>query len=194
MSFESVAHEKSNSVNGRAMPRLECRKIRKPKIEKLRRARINSSLESLKEILLKNTISIPQGARPTKLEKADILEMTVRYIELLHENLPSINRHQQQQRATSSTTTPQSMTFKQQRRLLNDIANRMNCQRPVHQQKYRHQHSSSVVVYDEELPLLSATSPPLVERENSLDKENFTGVVAGVKQESALKKYHWRPW
>lgn len=43
------------------------RKIRKPKIEKLRRARINSSLEQLKEILLRNTILIPQGARPTKI-------------------------------------------------------------------------------------------------------------------------------
>lgn len=43
------------------------RKIRKPKIEKLRRARINSSLEQLKEILLRNTILIPRGARPTKI-------------------------------------------------------------------------------------------------------------------------------
>ena len=67
--------------------KLECRKVRKPKIEKLRRARINSSLESLKEILLRNTISIPQGSRPTKLEKADILEMTVRYVEMLHGKL-----------------------------------------------------------------------------------------------------------
>lgn len=63
------------------------RKIRKPKIEKFRRARINSSLESLKEILLRNTISIPQGSRPTKLEKADILEMTVRYVEMLHDKV-----------------------------------------------------------------------------------------------------------
>lgn len=67
------------------------RKIRKPKIEKFRRARINSSLESLKEILLRNTISIPQGSRPTKLEKADILEMTVRYVEMLHEKVYCLN-------------------------------------------------------------------------------------------------------
>lgn len=48
------------------------RKIRKPKIEKLRRARINSSLERLKEILLRNTIMIPRGARPTKIGNAKI--------------------------------------------------------------------------------------------------------------------------
>lgn len=59
-------------------------KNRKPLMEKKRRARINNSLESLKEILLKNTVAITQGTRPTKLEKADILEMTVRYLRILH--------------------------------------------------------------------------------------------------------------
>lgn len=63
------------------------RKIRKPLMEKKRRARINDSLEALKEILLKNTVAITQGSRPTKLEKADILEMTVRYLNVLHKQL-----------------------------------------------------------------------------------------------------------
>lgn len=48
------------------------RKIRKPKIEKLRRARINSSLEQLKQILLQNTILISRGARPAKIGTAKI--------------------------------------------------------------------------------------------------------------------------
>lgn len=65
------------------------RKVRKPKIEKLRRARINTSLEQLKDILLRNTISIPQGTRPMKLDKADILAMTVKYVEMLHDKLSS---------------------------------------------------------------------------------------------------------
>lgn len=59
-------------------------KNRKPLMEKKRRARINDSLEALKEILLKNTVAVTQGTRPTKLEKADILEMTVRYLKMLH--------------------------------------------------------------------------------------------------------------
>lgn len=60
------------------------RKTRKPLMEKKRRARINDSLEALKEILLANTVAVAQGTRPTKLEKADILEMTVRYLHMLH--------------------------------------------------------------------------------------------------------------
>jgi hypothetical protein len=64
-----------------------CRKIRKPLMEKKRRTRINDSLESLKKILLHNLVALPQGQRPTKLEKADILEMTVRYMIVLHKKL-----------------------------------------------------------------------------------------------------------
>lgn len=63
------------------------RKIRKPLMEKKRRARINDSLEELKDILLKNTVAVTYGQRPTKLEKADILEMTVRYLNTLHKRL-----------------------------------------------------------------------------------------------------------
>lgn len=63
------------------------RKVRKPLMEKKRRARINDSLETLKHTLLQNTVAITHGTRPTKLEKADILEMTVRYIGVLHSKL-----------------------------------------------------------------------------------------------------------
>lgn len=76
---------KSNNTNENISFKLSpLRKNRKPLMEKKRRARINDSLEALKEILLKNTVAITQGTRPTKLEKADILEMTVRYLQLLH--------------------------------------------------------------------------------------------------------------
>lgn len=63
------------------------RKIRKPLMEKKRRARINDSLETLKNILLENTAAVTQGHRPAKLEKADILEMTVTYVEILQQRL-----------------------------------------------------------------------------------------------------------
>ncbi|XP_064641997.1 transcription factor HES-1-B-like [Lineus longissimus] len=54
------------------------RKINKPLVEKRRRARINSSLQQLKTLVVEsiNKTSSPKA----KLEKADILEMTVRYI------------------------------------------------------------------------------------------------------------------
>lgn len=87
----------------------ETRKIRKPLMEKKRRARINDSLDTLKSILIKNlTTQIPVTVstssainynRTTKLEKADILEMTVKYVERLHEKL-AINN----QEIVSSTT------------------------------------------------------------------------------------------
>nr|CAI5824914.1 unnamed protein product [Callosobruchus analis] len=57
----------------------EERKIRKPLMEKKRRARINESLEHLKQIILECD---PEnaGKRNVKLEKADILEMTVKFL------------------------------------------------------------------------------------------------------------------
>ncbi|KAM4703118.1 transcription factor HES-5-like [Rhinophrynus dorsalis] len=57
---------------------LKRNKIRKPVIEKMRRDRINSSIEQLR-ILLEKDI---QTHHPhSKLEKADILEMAVNYLQ-----------------------------------------------------------------------------------------------------------------
>lgn len=54
------------------------RRINKPLIEKRRRARINDCLTQLKNIVLEAQES--QSPKPSKLEKADILEMTVDFI------------------------------------------------------------------------------------------------------------------
>ncbi|XP_064408893.1 transcription cofactor HES-6-like [Latimeria chalumnae] len=59
----------------------EERKLRKPLIEKKRRERINSSLEQLKTILVE-AYNLDQS----KLEKADILEITVQHMENLQRN------------------------------------------------------------------------------------------------------------
>ncbi|XP_050500064.1 helix-loop-helix protein lin-22-like [Diabrotica virgifera virgifera] len=69
-------------------PPSESRKIRKPIMEKKRRARINDSLETLKQILLQSKTDLQEtkkGQRTAKLEKADILEMTVQYLQQLQE-------------------------------------------------------------------------------------------------------------
>ncbi|GIY14904.1 transcription factor HES-4 [Caerostris darwini] len=58
---------------------LDNRKLSKPLIEKRRRARINHSLAELKEIVVDKTIKTP-NARPPRYEKADILEMAVKYL------------------------------------------------------------------------------------------------------------------
>ncbi|XP_077386113.1 transcription factor HES-5-like [Festucalex cinctus] len=47
-------------------------KIRKPLVEKLRRERINGSIEQLKSLLAAELL-----AKMEKMEKADVLEMTV---------------------------------------------------------------------------------------------------------------------
>lgn len=73
----------------------ETRKIRKPLMEKKRRARINDSLETLKQMLLDTKSPIKEGKngqRTAKLEKADILEMTVQYLQSLHSKLSNVQK------------------------------------------------------------------------------------------------------
>ncbi|XP_054627591.1 transcription factor HES-2-like [Dunckerocampus dactyliophorus] len=57
---------------------LELRKTMKPLVEKRRRARINDCLNHLKELIL--PLTGKDKSRYSKLEKADILEMTVRFL------------------------------------------------------------------------------------------------------------------
>lgn len=59
----------------------EGRKSSKPIMEKRRRARINASLAELKSLLLE--VMKKEGARQNKMEKADILEMTVKHLRQL---------------------------------------------------------------------------------------------------------------
>lgn len=65
--------------------RSENRRSNKPIMEKRRRARINNCLNELKSLILDALKKDP--ARHSKLEKADILEMTVKHVE-------SLQRHQ----------------------------------------------------------------------------------------------------
>ncbi|XP_061584450.1 transcription factor HES-5-like [Cololabis saira] len=57
-------------------------KLRKPLVEKLRRERINSSIEQLKSLL---GPEILKQQPDSKIEKADILEMTVCFLRRLHQ-------------------------------------------------------------------------------------------------------------
>eukprot|EP00118_Oscarella_pearsei_P005920 m.27177 g.27177 ORF g.27177 m.27177 type:complete len:292 (+) comp29831_c1_seq2:124-999(+) len=56
-------------------------KYSKPDMEKRRRARMNASLDELRNLLL-STLKM-EGSRQSKLEKADILEMTVEHLRSL---------------------------------------------------------------------------------------------------------------
>ncbi|XP_013381582.1 enhancer of split mbeta protein-like [Lingula anatina] len=81
------------------------KKSLKPLLEKRRRARINSCLEELKTIIL-DVMESDDGCKSSKLEKADILELTVSYLKKLRKNqqnnLPMVSR--QARPATSSPT------------------------------------------------------------------------------------------
>uniref|UniRef100_A0A3B1K3I1 Transcription factor HES-5 n=1 Tax=Astyanax mexicanus TaxID=7994 RepID=A0A3B1K3I1_ASTMX len=73
-------------------------KLRKPVVEKMRRDRINSSIEQLKTLL---TPEFLNQQPDSKLEKADILEMTVSFL----------RRQQQQQPAFSSRSAAVNQGF-----------------------------------------------------------------------------------
>ncbi|XP_052573775.1 transcription factor HES-2 [Peromyscus californicus insignis] len=64
---------------GRVGDAAELRKSLKPLLEKRRRARINQSLSQLKGLVL--PLLGAETSRYSKLEKADILEMTVRFLQ-----------------------------------------------------------------------------------------------------------------
>lgn len=68
------------------------RKVMKPMLERKRRARINRCLDELKELMV--TALQAEGENVSKLEKADILELTVRHLHKL--------RHQQKLAASPS--------------------------------------------------------------------------------------------
>ncbi|XP_069802568.1 transcription factor HES-5-like [Dendropsophus ebraccatus] len=84
------------------------RKLRKPVIEKMRRDRINSSIEQLR-LLLENECQRHQ--LPSKPEKADILEMAVTFLQRLHMAERSKSASSQAQREGYSTCVQDSITF-----------------------------------------------------------------------------------
>ncbi|KAM5140675.1 transcription factor HES-5-like [Mantella aurantiaca] len=67
-SMRALDHQSTNGL----------RKLRKPVIEKMRRDRINSSIEQLRLLLEKE---FQKHQLPSKPEKADILEMTVTFLQ-----------------------------------------------------------------------------------------------------------------
>uniref|UniRef100_S4RGX5 BHLH domain-containing protein n=2 Tax=Petromyzontidae TaxID=7746 RepID=S4RGX5_PETMA len=64
----------------------QSRKVRKPLVEKQRRDRINNLLEHLKSIVLDS--SQHEHASTSKLEKADILELTINYLCKVQQQTP----------------------------------------------------------------------------------------------------------
>uniref|UniRef100_A0A182WZN1 BHLH domain-containing protein n=1 Tax=Anopheles quadriannulatus TaxID=34691 RepID=A0A182WZN1_ANOQN len=87
MDYANMVSE-SAGINGKLQASLEplsrtyqYRKVMKPMLERKRRARINRCLDELKELMVSALQS--EGENVAKLEKADILELTVRHLHKL---------------------------------------------------------------------------------------------------------------
>lgn len=67
------------------------RKIIKPMLERQRRARINKSLDELKDLIMKSLEN--EGDHLVKMEKTDILQMTVKYLRSI-KNESAVSEHE----------------------------------------------------------------------------------------------------
>ncbi|KAF7992889.1 hypothetical protein HCN44_005233 [Aphidius gifuensis] len=65
------------------------KKVTKPLLERKRRARINRCLDELKDLMVEALET--EGENISKLEKADILELTVRHLQRIHGSQPSLS-------------------------------------------------------------------------------------------------------
>merc|ERR1712183_121454 len=73
------------------------RKVMKPMLERKRGARINKCLDELKDLMVHALQT--EGESITKLEKADVLELTVQYLKKLkRQQMLTLNPHMEQDR------------------------------------------------------------------------------------------------
>ncbi|EDW85065.1 uncharacterized protein Dwil_GK14454 [Drosophila willistoni] len=81
------------------------RKVTKPLLERKRRARMNLYLDELKDLIV-DTMDA-QGEQVSKLEKADILELTVNYLKAQQQQrLISTSGQQQSSNASNAESAP----------------------------------------------------------------------------------------
>lgn len=163
-------------------------------MEKKRRARINDSLDTLKQILLQNTVAIPtSGGRIAKLEKADILEMTVRYVQNLHRRLgmpfvPDSVTSTTQEVAENSSHETNKEIYKH---LLKEL-NRSN----TSSKNVSRERTPRKLNFENMINML-----PYFEGSSENDKENcvpedckiFKNEINRSKSENN-NEFHWRPW
>ncbi|MCJ8744557.1 hypothetical protein PDJAM_G00120130 [Pangasius djambal] len=142
-------------------------KLRKLMVEKMRRDRINSCIEQLKSLLAPEFLNQEPDS---KLEKADILEMTVSFL-----------RRQQQQPAFSSTSAAVSQGFS---RCVHEVVHFMSkeevktqSQRKLLNHFQNLQQSSDESRRESVLPQLSSTEQQIIS-----------------KEKSSVKSSLWRPW
>ncbi|XP_074531364.1 transcription factor HES-5-like [Halichoeres trimaculatus] len=148
-------------------------KLRKPLVEKLRRERINSSIEQLKSLLGPEFL---KQQPDSKLEKADILEMTVCVLRRLQQQQ---QQQQQHKHAVNSAAVTQgySRCVQEAAHFLSREQVNMTPQRRLLNHFNKLQSSS-------EKKLTEADFSPL----SSTDQTSIS------KEKSPVSSAPWRPW
>lgn len=135
--------------------------LRKPLVEKMRRDRINSSIEQLKSLLAPEFLNQQPDS---KLEKADILEMTV-----------SLLRQLQQQPALSCSSAAVNQGFS---RCVNEVVHFLSKEEVKTQRKLLNHFQNLQPSSDENrresvLPQLSSTEQQIISKEKSSVKSSL---------------------
>ncbi|XP_056293130.1 transcription factor HES-5-like [Pseudoliparis swirei] len=141
-------------------------KIRKPLVEKLRRERINSSIEQLKSLLDPEFL---KQQPDSKLEKADILEMTVCVL----------RRLQQQNQAVDSAAVGQGYS-----RCVQEVNHFLSREQGKTPSKRRLMHHFNKLQSSSEKNRREADFSPL----------SSTVQTSISKEKSAVNSAPWRPW
>ncbi|XP_018539518.1 hairy-related 8.2 [Lates calcarifer] len=201
MTASSMAHNVGKHPTAK-----EERKLRKPLIERKRRERINNCLDQLKETVI-GAFRLDQS----KLEKADILEMTVKHLQNIQSNKlndPTSGLEAQQKYSTgyiqcmhevhNMLLTCDWMDKTLGSRLLNHLLKslpRSTDERPFSQAPLRHSVPPPV---SQGIPGTPLRGEPLPGRQ--LQREGPTCHAAGHQERATLHSSHlgmlemWRPW
>ncbi|XP_018535184.1 transcription factor HES-5-like [Lates calcarifer] len=144
-------------------------KLRKPLVEKLRRERINSSIEQLKSLLGPEFL---KQQPDSKLEKADILEMTVCF-------LRQLQQQQQQHQAVDSAVVNQGYS-----RCVQEVAHFLSKEEVKTQSQRR---------------LLNHFNKLQSSSDKNLREADFSPLSSSVqtsitKDKSPVNSALWRPW
>ena len=101
--FDQIHHDSTVPTMSRTH---QYRKVMKPLLERKRRARINKCLDELKDLMVFALQSEPEGTDLNKLEKADVLELTVQHLQKLkHQKMLHVNPSLDEDRFRSGFTS-----------------------------------------------------------------------------------------
>ncbi|XP_066529181.1 transcription factor HES-5-like [Hoplias malabaricus] len=144
-------------------------KLRKPVVEKMRRDRINSSIEQLKTLLAPELL---KQQPDSKLERAEILEMTVSFLRRLQ---------QQQQPAFSSSAAAVSQDFS---KCVHEIVHFLS------KEELKTQSQRQLLKHFQNLP----PSADEKWRESAVPLLSSSDQQSTSKDKSSVKSALWRPW